>query len=152
MTEWLIKAMQASENGNGPEFGSGGWNLIENNATRLVNYPNWFWNSYLSAADTARVLEAYLTNWLAKVNSYKPAQFYAGGSPAISPTDVIDPNGVTAADQTAYMIPQFHYLGVSTAITDQIIAWAKTIWPSYNWDATRAAVCTPGTSRPNCTW
>ncbi|PWU11818.1 MAG: hypothetical protein C5B51_01935 [Terriglobia bacterium] len=152
MTFWLIKGLQDSENGLGPDGAGGvGWGLNTNNPSQLLQLSNWLWNEQ-PLANQARMMETYLQYWLAKVNSFTPQQFYSGGWAA--PTQIPDPtwpeNGIS--NYVAFMIPQFTYRGVSTATTNAIIAWAKTIWPNYNWDATKNAVCVAGTNRPVCTW
>jgi hypothetical protein len=87
-------------------------------------------------------MQTYLTLWLAQVNQFTPQEFYTGGW--ASPTDTTNPN--TPADgsysnQIAYMIPRFSYYGVSSTIINQIIAWAASVWPNYNWAGLTETTC-----------
>jgi hypothetical protein len=148
---WLIKALQASENMPGPEFGSSGWAFNNNDPSRLLRFANLLWGDELPADKTA-FMEAYLRYWIAKARSFKPQQYYDGKW--ASPTDNIDaawPEHATG-NAIAAMIPLFRYYGVNLAVIDEIVAWAKTVWPNYDWDARRNATnCTQTFYRPACT-
>ena len=149
---WLIKGLQASENGNGPEYGSAGWALNVNDPSRLVRYATEEWGPDVSPTDKLNMMQTYLQYWIAKATSFTPTEYYQGGW--ASPTQVPDPNwpanGISNA--IAFMIPQFKYQGVSSTILNQLVAWAQTIWPAYNWQAELNAVCVPGVQHPACTW
>ncbi len=151
-TLWLVKGLQASENGNGPEFGSLGWALNVNNAGFIPSYMNDMWNSDLSPADQLSVMQGYLQYWIGKVTMYQPSQYYAGGW--ASATEVPNEqlfNG-NAVNWVAYMIPQLNYVGVSPTLTNQVIAWAQTVWPAYNWSSINKAVCVAAPDRQACSW
>ncbi|MBZ5593077.1 MAG: hypothetical protein LAP39_12620 [Acidobacteriia bacterium] len=157
--EWLIKALQGSEFGAGPEKGNFGWSPNYNDPHRLVEQAVTKWSSKMSPTDRTNVMQAYLQLWFNKVSSFTPQQFYTGNW--ATATQIPDPtnpdirgNGTAGfANTTAFMIPRFIHLGVSSTLTDQIIAWAKKMWPNYTkWDAMKNAVCNPGTYEVNCTW
>jgi hypothetical protein len=150
-TLWLIKGLQASQNGAGPQTGSNGWALSTNDPYRLVWGSPELWDANTSPADRLNVMQTYLTIWLKEINQFTPQQFYAGKW--FKPTDTTDPNAPANgySNSVAYMIPRLRYYGVSSTITDQIIAWAKTVWPNYNWDGLRNTTCLNGSPELSCT-
>jgi len=148
--EWLIKGLQASENGFGPQAGSAGWQPSYNTPWRLTTYAASKWNSDLSPASRTNVMNAYLQLWLSKVTSYSPAQFYAGGW--ASPTDIIDPFQMYSGlgNSMAYTIPILQYYGVDSNLLNRLVSWAQSMWPLYNWGATLNESCRAGTSNVVC--
>lgn len=141
MTLWLVKALQGSEPGAGPEKGSGGWQPSVNDATQLVKFPAevTIWND-VSPSQRISLMEGYLRIWLAKIRTFTPQQFYAGGW--ADPTVALIPGAEGSfGDRIANMIPQYLYQGVDPALIDQIVAWAKTVWPGFNWSSVRNATC-----------
>jgi hypothetical protein len=157
MTLWLIKGLQASENGDGPEFGSSGWSPNVNNASKLVEYG--IWHLDIAQSDKIAIMEAYLRLWLAKVTSFTAAQFYNGNW--ASPTQIPDPIGVDTqgnntpgfGDYVVYMIPYYAYEGVNPTLLGQIVTWAKTVWPLYTkWNTILNASCTSGSGGVKCWW
>jgi hypothetical protein len=149
MMEWLTKALQQSQFDSGPQIGSGGWNLLTNDASQLVMYPNapamWTAAGGMSASQRVALMNSYLTQWIAKVTSFTPAQFAAGGyaAPIVDPGD---DNGPFTGDKVAFMIPQFLYWGADSSLVNQVVAWARTVWPTYNFGTALNATCTPPTS------
>lgn len=143
LTLWLIKGLQSSENGKGPEAGSGGWQPSYNAPWRLVYLGPEKWDPKLTPEARAAVMEGYLNLWLGKVTSYTPQKFYAGGW--AKATDVTDPHWQDQgfSNSIAYMIPRFKYYGVSSTTIDRLIDWAKTLWPNYKWDSLRNVMCAP---------
>jgi hypothetical protein len=149
-TLWLIKGLQASQNGLGPQAGSGGWGLNTNDPYRLVWDAPMLWDPNTSPADQLNVMQSYLTIWLQQVNQFTPQEFYRGGW--VTPTDATTPtlpaNGYSSS--IAYMIPRFSHYGVSSTIMNQVIAWAQSIWPYYNWAALGTESCAATTPDLTC--
>jgi hypothetical protein len=138
---WLVKALQGSDGGAGPETGITGWHPMNNDPSRLVHQA---WSNIwieTPAATRAALSEAYLRAWFGKISSFTPQQFYLGGfaDPSVIPV----PNAMDGnfGDRVWFMLPQFRYFGVSSTLTGQIADWAKTIWPGANWDLTKTATC-----------
>jgi hypothetical protein len=153
-TLWLIKGLQASQNGNGPQLGSAGWSPTVNPIWRLVSYGTPKWDPALPPATRTAIMNAYTQLWLAGTTSYTPQDYYTGGWTTAStiPNPAWPDQGW--ANNIAYTIPQLEYYGVSSTLTNQIIAWAQTMWPGYNWSALSTPVCvtTPQTLfAPTCT-
>jgi hypothetical protein len=148
MMEWLTKALQQSQFDSGPQIGSGGWNPTTNDASQLVMYPNapamWTATGGMSASQRVALMNSYLTQWIAKVTSFTPAQFAAGGWAAPIHAE-LDANGPFFGDKVAFIIPQFLYWGADRSLINQVEAWAKTIWPTYNWNSSLNATCAPPT-------
>jgi hypothetical protein len=139
---WLVKGLQESETGVGPEAGSAGWQAGVNDPSRLVHHdfaPMW---SQTPSATRLAFSEAYLRIWFAKVQTFSVQQWYTGGW--ASPTYLPVPNAMdgTFGDKVWYMIPQLRFIGVDQTLMYQIADWAKTVWPAANWDATKTATCT----------
>jgi hypothetical protein len=140
-TLWLIKDLQESETGVGPEAGSGGWQPTANDPSRLVHHDwTWIWDDTPVAARKA-IMQAYLQLWFAKVQSFTPQQFYSGGWASASYIPVRNAMDGSFGDRIWYMLPLFRYFGVDTALTDGITDWAKTVWPNANWNALKTATC-----------
>lgn len=146
MIEWMTKALQLSQFDGTPANGSsggGGWDFLANNPANLVQYPGapTIWNS-TSASQRITLINNYLTQWLSKVNSFTPQEFYTGGY--ATATDAVNAalgNGGTMADRVAFMIPQFLYWGASPTLVNEIVSWAQTVWPSHNWSLDLNASC-----------
>jgi len=149
--EWLIKGLQSSENGLGPQAGSGGWEPTYSTPWRLATYATLKWANNLSDASVTSVMNTYLKLWLAKATSYSPAQFYAGGW--ATQNDVIDPTDMygSLGNSIAYTIPVLRHYGVDPTLLSGLANWAQGLWPGYNWNALLSAVCFAGKQAPLCT-
>ena len=141
---WLIKGLQISNNGIGPDKTDGtGWAWLTTDLSREVSPGSEsIWTGTAPATRTS-LSEGMIQNWLAEVAHFTPQQFYAGGSasPTQTPTKHA-PESSLFIDRVWYMIPQFHYFGVNQTLINQLADWAKTIWPLANWDLTKTATCT----------
>ena len=144
----LIKALQEETlNGNGPQYGTTGFEPIEVVPGVLVHH-DWegLWSATAPATRVA-LTTSYVQAWFAQISTYTPAQFYAGtdggGRPWASPTEnpALDDETVFGGQIWA-TLPRLRYVGVSPALTYQISAWAATIWPAGNWTLNNAATCT----------
>jgi hypothetical protein len=140
----LLKGLQISQDGLGPQYGcQGGWNWQDSVPSRLVQWefqPMWV---DIPASTRASLLNAYTSAWFAVAGTFTPQQFYQGG---ITPSDPVSPGNPAPnfASAVAYMIPILQYWGVNTTLTQTMEKWAAAIWPSngYNWASTLTATCT----------
>jgi hypothetical protein len=142
---WLVKALQQSETGVGPDVYGAGWSFFTNDPSRLVHHDaTWEWVATPYATRSA-LMQAYLQVWFNKVQTFTTQQLYKGGW--ASPTYVPVPNAMdgTLGDRVWYMIPLFQHFGVSPTLTGQIAAWAQNVWPLANWRATTTASCSLNT-------
>jgi len=142
MLLWMVKALQASEFDPSMEVGVLGWNPDINWGTILAD-PNYIqiWGEY-SASQRVMVSEGYMQNWLTKIRTFTPQQFYQGGF--AKPTDTAIPDfGGTLGSKLTYLIPQLGYYGVNNTLLSQVADWGKTVWPLGNWDAAKSATCGP---------
>jgi len=146
LLSWMTKALQVSEHNGGPQLGSEGWNFLTNDASQLVLFPGspTAWNGGISSSQRIALFNNYLTQWLSKVSTFTPAEMYAGkqasANDKIKPVDAAGPY---VGDKIAYMIPRLLYWGAEASLVDQVEAWAKKVWPSYNWSGTLSASCGP---------
>ena len=138
---WLIKGLQESETGIGPEAGSAGWQPWVSDPNLLVNTSSDSIWSAVAASTRKTYSEAYLRLWFAKVQAFTPQQFYLGGwaDPTVNPLPYA-PDGAFG-DQIWYMIPRFVFYGIDPNLLSQVADWAKNIWPNVDWDATKTASC-----------
>jgi hypothetical protein len=152
MTTWLIKGLQASQNGLGPQVGSGGWGLYVNDPTVMVWWGPTLWDPNLSAADRQNVMQTYLSLWLAQASQYTPQDFYTGTwTTANVTTTPLQPSQGGYNDDFAYMIPRFGYYGVSSTVLNQVAAWSAGLWPNYNWAGLLKVSCSATTPDLTCT-
>jgi len=140
---WLEKALQVSQFDGGPQLGEPGWHPGINNPCVLVDpdYTN-IWPEYSSSL-RGTMTEAYLQQWFAKVQTFTPAQWYAGGWASATETPVASVTG-DFGGRMYYAIPRFRFLGVDSTLVNQMAAWAKTVWPLGNWSGAAGATCAQG--------
>ena len=139
-TFWLVKALQTSQFDGDPSKGTAGWHPGINNPSWLI-YPgvDSMWTGY-SPSQRTSMMQGYLKAWFAKVQTFTPLQWYAGGW--AKPTDIPIPDLNTALGNALYFeIPQFRYFGVDGTLLNQIADWAKTVWPLGKWEALKSAPC-----------
>jgi hypothetical protein len=142
MLMWLIKAGQDANHLPGPDQGDMGWSPQENRVQHLFDYANLAWRN-VPVANAGAAMQQMMTQWLAKVQTYTPQQFYAGGwATAADIPNVLTPDS-SFADYVASMIVQAKYFGVSTTLLTNITTWAKTMWPAYNWANLLNVTCVP---------
>ena len=83
----LQKALQVSNNGQGPQVGCVlGWSPYVNDPSRLISeaLPN-IWTG-LPAATTSALFNAYVSSWYSVFQNFTPQQFYVGGYTSASET------------------------------------------------------------------
>jgi hypothetical protein len=138
----MLKALQ-EENGKNPAAGCMGWDWTRTDPAYLVSPTAPLMYSGLSPSSRAALLNAYITSWLAVVTSFTPQQYYQGGETTASQTVIPGVAFQNWADDVAYAIPRLQYLGLSPTLTNALINWAATMWPSngYNWGALVSASC-----------
>ena len=149
---WLIKGMQISNNGTGPQLGTSGWQPTVNDPSLLVTNEalSTEWPGISSSTQIA-LCEGILNAWLAQVTQFTAQQFYTGGWASASVNPVPGQPYGAFADKMWFMIPRFHYIGVNQTLVNSIADWAKTIWPNAAWDTTKTATCAPSGSGLLCT-
>jgi hypothetical protein len=151
-TLWLIKALQASQNGLGPQAGSAGWNFYNNAPWVMVWDGPAQWDPNLAPADRQNVMQTYLSLWLQQASQYTPQQYYAGGwANAAKATAPLEPGEGGFNDDIAYMLPELNYYGVSPTLLNQIATFSAGLWPNYNWTALMSYTCTPAATYLICT-
>jgi hypothetical protein len=143
LTLSMVKAMQNSDDGIGPEDTSRGWDPFRfADVSRLSGDP-WapLWKD--TPADVrAHVMQAVLEAWFDKMREYTPQQYYSGH--VADPSEAIDGNmNGSVGNRIYYAIPRFRGAGVDDALLDRIADWAKTVWPKGNWDQLKTANSSP---------
>jgi hypothetical protein len=129
----LVKAMQDTDNGYGPDAPVYGWAPGSSGRVAMLAYDEPLWTG-ISPAARAAISQAVLQAWFDKTKQYTPAQYYAGGQadPQEIPVALTNTN---FADATWAMIPRFRKQGVDGALLNSIADWAKTVWPLGSWDS-----------------
>jgi hypothetical protein len=139
--EWSVKALQEyTLSGNGPQTELG-WSPTQTSPTNFVLsgwLPLW---SATSPAEEATLMQAYTQAWFNQASQYTPQQYYTGGWTTATNNPATDEYATTFGGEVWYMLPRLRYLGVSATLTDQIAAWAATIWPVGNWTLNKSATC-----------
>ena len=148
----LKKALQASQNGYGPQYGSAGygWNPRTNNpAVMTADGP--LLQQPMNQSTRAALINGYVTNWLAVANSFTPQQFYQGDM--FSRSDSIQPgspdSNIGSGIATAASALQF--LGLRPDLAKAMIDWGAKMWPNYNWNIVRNASCSWNQGLVHCT-
>jgi hypothetical protein len=147
---WMIKAMQVTNNGLGPESEGSGWSFNAADISQLVATGAFLWQwPQTSQQNQVALLTAYVTAWLANVQQFTPAQFYAGGQASATDTLTSYDNGAAGVDTVPMIdrvwlsIPRLRYLGVAQSLINELAAWAATLWPKFDWTLAANATCTP---------
>ena len=145
---WLIKALQISNNGIGPNVAFTGFNWsIPNMAFQTyIGYQN-IWNG-VPASTRAALENGIIAAYLQVVTQFTAQQWYVGGwaNAAVAPTNsfytMLGSNDF--GSNQWFAIPQFMYFGLDQALVNQWAAWAQTVWPAANWSTLTTATCGPG--------
>jgi hypothetical protein len=154
---WLVKALQENTLiGTGPQGGYlFGFQPTATDPFPLVN-GGWEtdWTSYASAQRVS-LTTAFVQTWFAQIQTYTVAQFYAGsdgaGRPWASATEnpATDNSNNTFGGRLWFTLPRLRFVGVSSALTTQIAAWAVKLFPGGNWAVNNAVVCVTINNCPN---
>jgi hypothetical protein len=141
--KFLIHVGQATTNGYGPDNYHLGWSPGRAfDVGKLVNSA-WrgLWTNLPSTTRVA-VSEAMLRVWLDRSKQYTVQQYIQGG--IVNPDEI--PTGLetgTLGDHIWFMVPQFRSLGVNEDLLQEIIDWAKTLYPKGAWDTLREGNTAP---------
>ncbi len=150
---WMIKGLQISDNGTGPNLLGTGWNALIADLSRQVSPSERSVWAGMPSYTRAAISNGIVQGWLTEVRHFTAQQFNAAGfSPTRLPVPM-EPDSSNFEDRVWYMIPQFRYFGVNQTLINQLAAWAQTIWPLGDWAATTTATCTANASDPtviNC--
>jgi len=133
MMLWVVKALQNDH--------------INNAQTpkAFVGLPGQIsWWIQISPSQKMQLMNSYTATWLAYFGSLSPAQFKA--LPLAIDYNA-DPTQTQFGNDLLTTIPMLRFAGVNSNLLNQMVSWASTIWPSYNWAGDLNAVCTvfPGT-------
>src|SRR5207302_528538 len=105
-TLFLVKAMQETDNGVGPEDPVRGWN--PRHVGDVGTLPNYYWAviGWNGVPDTvkAQVMQAVLQAWFDKCVQHTPQQYYTGGLASPTYVPVANPGGEWG-DRVWAMIP-----------------------------------------------
>jgi hypothetical protein len=150
---WMIKGLQISNNGIGPNLVGTGWNWLVADISRQVSPgERTVWTGMPAATRTA-ISNGVVQGFLTEVQQFTAQQFIAAGVSATRLPVPGQPDSPYFEDRVWYMISQFRYFGVSQTLIDQLASWAQSVWPLGNWSATASATCTANASDPtliNC--
>jgi hypothetical protein len=143
--EWLIKALQITNNGNGPNVPESqyGWAPYVDLTAWVTPESYTLWQGVSPATRTA-LSQGLLQAWFNQVNQFTPQQLYAGGwaNPSVAPNPSFDEAYIGGVgDKLWYVLPVYRYLGVSQTLIYQIADWAQIVWPGANWSAVKTASC-----------
>jgi hypothetical protein len=139
---FLIKDLQEiTQTGVGPQAGANGWHPVSSDMFYLVDQ-NWtpLWSATPPSTE-ATLIQAYTQAWFDQASRYTPQQYYAGGWAVATDNPATLSYSLTLGGQLWYALPRLRYFGVSATLTDQIAAWAATIWPEGNWSLSDTATC-----------
>jgi hypothetical protein len=150
---WMMKGLQISNNGIGPNLVGTGWNWLVADISRQVSPgERTVWTGMPAATRTA-ISNGVVQGFLSEVQQFTAQQFIAAGVSATRLPIPGQPDSPYFEDRVWYMISQFRYFGVSQTLIDQLASWAQSVWPLGNWSATASATCTANASDPtliNC--
>jgi hypothetical protein len=127
----MVKAMQDTDNGHGPDDPTLGWTPYGSARVAILAGDEPLWIG-VPAQTRAAVSKAVLGAWFDKTKQYAPQQYYAGRQATADRIPAARLN-TDFADATWAMIPLFRKQGVDGALLDEIAAWAKTVWPKADW-------------------
>jgi hypothetical protein len=150
---WMIKGLQISNNGLGPQNIGTGWNWFDADLSRQVSPSERSVWAGMPGYTRAAISNGIVQGWLTEVRQFTAQQFNAAGYSATRLPVPMEPDSTNFEDRVWYMIPQFRYFGVSQTLIDQLAAWAQSVWPLGNWAATTTATCAANASDPtviNC--
>lgn len=153
LTLWMTKGAQISDNGKGPNVleMNGGWQWRINDLSRLVHSDlNSVWSD-ISAEERAKVINRWVEQWLRKLRTFTPEQFYSAQIARASETLAAKPDG-DFGDRIWYSLPRLRYYGLTSERYEQLLSWAATVWTVADWTRIRGASCvTSEGGNLNCT-
>ena len=133
----IIKGLQVSNFNPGPQTGSDGWQYWVSDPLNLMVYPANDGLGTRGHAQREPAMNAYVKVWVPKLTSFTAQQFIQGeDTTANQVPNPVSPIGPNMSSHVAFLIPQLVYMGVDPTSMAQLAAWAKTVWPAYNWSGT----------------
>jgi hypothetical protein len=141
--KFLLQVGQTTTNGYGPDNYHLGWSPGRAfDVSTLVTSP-WtgLWTNLPSSTRVA-LDEALLRAWLNRSKQYTVQQYVTGGM--VNPAEI--PTGFemgTLGDHIWVMVPKFRSLGVNETLLQEIVDWAKTLYPKAAWDTIRSGNVAP---------
>jgi len=127
--------------GTGPQAGALGWHPMNTSPANFIMEPMMSLWSGTSPAEQTTLMQAYTQAWFEQASQYTPQQYYQGGWATATENPATDGFDTTFGGLLWYMLPRLRYFGVSNTLTDQISAWAATIFPQGNWTLNNTASC-----------
>lgn len=94
------------------------------------NFDVWF--AKLPLTTKSQLFNAFTQVWLSENQLYTPSQFYASGETTAGEDWLTYGTLANVARQIIYRAST---VGLNNTNRDSMITWAKTIWPSRNWDS-----------------
>lgn len=143
--EILTKSLQTFTLNGAPPTTPYGWHPVATSPMTMVGFnqtPGW--RGY-TIDQIASLLTPYTQAWFTQASKYTPAQYYQGGYATATEDPSKTNYSQTWSGTMWYMLPRLRFYGVPASLTQQISAWAATIWPLGNWAANDAMVCTAPT-------
>jgi hypothetical protein len=134
--EFMVKAMQETDNGLPPSKLENGWSPQGTDGIYTIEHDQGLWAG-VPAATQGALLTALLGAWTDK-NLTVPASLYYNAG-ITSQTDIPNLNadlwgsGARFVDETAFMVNRFYALGADPSVCDAACNWAQTVWPDFNW-------------------
>lgn len=135
LTIWLAKAMQISQNGATPDIRDVGWTPQINKIDALTHaeqHPRMF--EQLGDSERNALVNVLLGEWLRKVRTFKPSQFYSGGH--TTQNELPDSRVLFDGNWPSRFLNMLRYCkawGVNSTTRQEAIQWAQSMWPKYNW-------------------
>lgn len=140
--EWSIKCLQEmTQNGAGPQTGDLGWSAQNAAPMILVDLNDASLWSATSPATQTSILQGYTQAWFNQASTYTAQQYYLGGWASATQDPSTELFDTTFGGGVWYTLPRLRFLGVTQALTNQVSAWAATIWPLGNWALNNSATC-----------
>ena len=136
--EFMVKAMQETDNGLPPSKSETGWSPQGTDGIYVITHDYNVWNG-IPFSTECELLTALFGAWLDKSESVPVSQYYAAG--IAKRTDVpnqsanVFGSGARWVDEVAWMIPIFRSYGADNTLCNTACDWAQTIWPNFNWNS-----------------
>jgi hypothetical protein len=128
---WLVKGQQNL---------AGMYSINPENMVMFPAQPSTW--SGMSTPQKLQIMNGYLSAWFAQWGSYTAPKLT---SSVVANTPLFDLTNTQDMGSNLFLaLPQLLYQGVDPTLLNQIVAWASTVWPSYNWAGSLSAPCTVG--------
>ena len=138
--EWAVKTLQEfTLTGNGPQGagGHGSWSPVQTSMEAMVDHDWLLMWSATSPATQTTLLQAYSQAWFAQASQYTPQQYYQVAGQMLALTRPRS-NSKRRSGTDLVFAPEASLLRRGPNLTDQMAAWAATIWPLGKWSVNDA--------------